>query len=151
MENLDFDDYADYANEDFVVKSEGEEGYDEENSILVANLDWAPMPESVSWQDPNFTKDLVSRLKGISEESFAKEVQNWQDAISLLPIYDELEIRNEVRKWDIAIPTKDDYDFESFSASYALQVQYRNRLTEIISVIAPVIPDLPVVKVSPFL
>ena len=135
MENLDFDDYADYANEDFVVKSEGEEGYDEENSILVANLDWAPMPESVSWQDPNFTKDLVSRLKGISEESFAKEVQNWQDAISLLPVYDELEIRNEVRKWDIAIPTKDDYDFESFSASYALQVQYRNRLTEIISVI----------------
>jgi hypothetical protein len=135
MEDLDFDDYADYANEDFVIKSEGEEGYDEENSILVANLDWAPMPESISWQDPNFSKDLVSRLKGISEESFAKEVQNWQDAISLLPIYDELEIRNEVRKWDIAIPTKDDYDFESFSASYALQVQYRNRLTEIISVV----------------
>jgi hypothetical protein len=135
MEDLDFDDYADYANEDFVIKSEGEEGYDEENSILIANLDWAPMPESISWQDPNFSKDLVSRLKGISEESFAKEVQNWQDAISLLPIYDELEIRNEVRKWDIAIPTKDDYDFESFSASYALQVQYRNRLTEIMSVV----------------
>ena len=92
MEDLDFDDYADYANEDFVIKSEGEEGYDEENSILVANLDWAPMPESISWQDPNFSKDLVSRLKGISEESFAKEVQNWQDAISLLPVYDELEI-----------------------------------------------------------
>ena len=135
MEDLDFDDYADYANEDFVVKSEGEEGYDEENSILVANLDWAPMPESISWQDPNFSKDLVSRLKGVTEESFAKEVQIWQDAISLLPYYDEIEIRNEVRQWDISIPSKDDYEFESFSAAYALQVQYRNRLTEIMSVI----------------
>jgi hypothetical protein len=93
------------------------------------------MPETVSWKDPNFSKDLVSRLKGVTEESFAKEVQIWQDAISLLPYYDEIEIRTEIRQWDISIPSKDSYEFESFSASYALQVQYRNRLTEIMSVV----------------
>lgn len=130
-----FDDFEDYDDPEFVVKTEEDEGFDEENSILLATLEWAPMPETVSWQDPNFSKDLVSRLKGVTEESFAKEVQIWQDAISLLPFYDEIEIRKEVRQWDISIPNKDDYEFESFSAAYALQVQYRNRLTEIISVI----------------
>jgi len=135
MSDIDFDDFAEYDNEDFIVKEEGEEEYDEANSVLVANLDWAPMPESISWSDPNFSKNLVSRLKGVTEESFAKEVENWQVAINMLPLYNELEIRNEVRQWDVAIPNKDDYDFESFSAAYALQVQYRNRLTEIISVV----------------
>ena len=130
-----FDDFEDYADPEFVDKTEEDEGFDEENSILLATLEWAPMPETISWQDPNFSKDLVSRLRGVTEESFAKEVQIWQDAISLLPFYDEIEIRKEVRQWDISIPSKDDYEFESFSAAYALQVQYRNRLTEIISVI----------------
>jgi len=130
-----FDEYEDYDDPEFQIKTEEDEDFDEENSLLLANLEWAPMPETVSWQDPNFSKDLVSRLKGVTEESFAKEVQNWQDAISVLPFYDEIEIRNEVRQWDIAIPSKDEYEFESFSASYALQVQYRNRLTEIMSVV----------------
>ena len=130
-----FDEYEEYDDPEFVIKTEEDEDFDEENSILLASLDWAPMPETVSWKDPNFSKDLVSRLKGVTEESFAKEVQIWQDAISLLPYYDEIEIRNEVRQWDISIPSKDDYEFESFSAAYALQVQYRNRLTEIMSVI----------------
>ena len=130
-----FDEYEEYADPDFNIKTEEDEDFDEENSILLASLDWAPMPETVSWKDPNFSKDLVSRLKGVTEESFAKEVQIWQDAISLLPYYDEIEIRKEVRQWDISIPSKDDYEFESFSAAYALQVQYRNRLTEIMSVI----------------
>ena len=130
-----FDEYEEYDDPDFNIKTEEDEDFDEENSILLASLDWAPMPETVSWKDPNFSKDLVSRLKGVTEESFAKEVQIWQDAISLLPYYDEIEIRNEVRQWDISIPSKDDYEFESFSAAYALQVQYRNRLTEIISVV----------------
>jgi hypothetical protein len=130
-----FDEYEEYDDPEFVIKTEEDEDFDEENSILLASLDWAPMPETVSWKDPNFSKDLVSRLKGVTEESFAKEVQIWQDAISLLPFYDEIEIRKEVRQWDISIPSKDDYEFESFSASYALQVQYRNRLTEIMSVI----------------
>jgi hypothetical protein len=130
-----FDEYEDYDDPEFQIKTEEDEDFDEENSLLLANLEWAPMPETVSWQDPNFSKDLVSRLKGVTEESFAKEVQNWQDAISVLPFYDEIEIRNEIRQWDIAIPSKDEYEFESFSASYALQVQYRNRLTEIMSVV----------------
>ena len=130
-----FDEYEDYDDPEFKIKTEEDEDFDEENSLLLATLEWAPMPETVSWQDPNFSKDLVSRLKGVTEESFAKEVQNWQDAISVLPFYDEIEIRNEVRQWDIAIPSKDEYEFESFSASYALQVQYRNRLTEIMSVV----------------
>ena len=130
-----FDEFEDYDDPEFVIKTEEDEDFDEENSILLASLDWAPMPETVSWKDPNFSKDLVSRLKGVTEESFSKEVQIWQDAISLLPYYDEIEIRKEVRRWDISIPSKDDYEFESFSAAYALQVQYRNRLTEIMSVV----------------
>jgi hypothetical protein len=130
-----FEEYEDYDDPEFKIKTEEDEDFDEENSLLLATLEWAPMPETVSWQDPNFSKDLVSRLKGVTEESFAKEVQNWQDAISVLPFYDEIEIRNEIRQWDIAIPSKDEYEFESFSASYALQVQYRNRLTEIMSVV----------------
>lgn len=130
-----FDDFEEYDDPEFEIKTEEDEDFNEENSILLATLEWAPMPETVSWQDPNFAKNLVSRLKGVTEESFAKEVQIWQDAIGLLPFYDEIEIRNEVRQWDISIPSKDDYEFESFSAAYALQVQYRNRLTEIISVV----------------
>jgi hypothetical protein len=130
-----FDEYEDYDDPEFKIKTEEDEDFDEENSLLLATLEWAPMPETISWQDPNFSKDLVSRLKGVTEDSFAKEVQNWQDAISVLPFYDEIEIRKEIRQWDIAIPSKDEYEFESFSASYALQVQYRNRLTEIMSVV----------------
>ena len=130
-----FDEYEEYDDPEFKIKTEEDEDFDEENSLLLATLEWAPMPETVSWKDPNFSKDLVSRLKGVTEESFAKEVQIWQDAISLLPYYDEIEIRTEIRQWDISIPSKDSYEFESFSASYALQVQYRNRLTEIMSVV----------------
>lgn len=130
-----FDEYEDYDDPEFKINTEEDEDFNEENSILLATLEWAPMPETVSWQDPNFSKNLVSRLKGVTEESFAQEVQNWQDAISVLPFYDEIEIRKEIRQWDIAIPSKDEYEFESFSASYALQVQYRNRLTEIMSVV----------------
>lgn len=130
-----YDDFEDYDDPEFEIKTEEDEDFNEENSLLLATLDWAPMPETVSWTDPNFAKNLVGRLKGVTEESFAKEVQIWQDAISLLPFYDEIEIRKEVRQWDISIPSKDDYEYESFSAAYALQVQYRNRLTEIISVV----------------
>lgn len=130
-----FDEYEEYDDPEFKIKTEEDEDFDEENSLLLATLEWAPMPETVSWKDPNFSKDLVSRLKGVSEDSFSKEVQIWQDVIGLLPYYDEIEIRNEIRRWDISIPSKDSYEFESFSASYALQVQYRNRLTEIMSVV----------------
>ena len=130
-----FDEYEEYDDPEFKIKTEEDEDFDEENSLLLATLEWAPMPETVSWKDPNFSKDLVSRLKGVTEESFTKEVQIWQDAIGLLPYYDEIEIRTEIRQWDISIPSKDSYEFESFSASYALQVQYRNRLTEIMSVV----------------
>jgi len=130
-----FDEYEEYDDPEFKIKTEEDEDFDEENSLLLATLEWAPMPETVSWKDPNFSKDLVSRLKGVTEESFTKEVQIWQDAIGLLPYYDEIEIRTEIRQWDISIPSKDTYEFESFSASYALQVQYRNRLTEIMSVV----------------
>jgi len=53
----------------------------------------------------------------------------------MLPHYDEIAIRKEISNWDISIPGKDQFDFESFSQAYALQVQYRNRLTEMHSVV----------------
>ena len=88
-----FDEYEEYDDPEFKIKTEEDEDFDEENSLLLATLDWAPMPETVSWKDPNFSKDIVSRLKGVTEDSFTKEVQIWQDAIGLLPYYDEIEIR----------------------------------------------------------
>ena len=67
-----FDEYEEYADPDFNIKTEEDEDFDEENSILLASLDWAPMPETVSWKDPNFSKDLVSRLKGVTDKDIAR-------------------------------------------------------------------------------
>ena len=108
---------------------------DEDKTVLLVDLHWSPMPESIDWEDPNFAVEITNRLRGVTEESFTKEVKLWQDHIKMLPHYDEIYIRKEISNWDISIPGKDQFDFESFSQAYALQVQYRNRLTEMHSVV----------------
>lgn len=123
MYDVDFEEYD-------IVEDE-----DQQESVLVAEINWAPNDEKLDWNDPEFTKDIVARLKGITEEGFASEVQMWQKHISALPVYNEMDIRKEIRGWNLDIPTKDDFNIESFAQSYALQVQYRNRLTEIISLV----------------
>jgi hypothetical protein len=119
-----------YENEDFELENETSE-----QTILLADLEWAPLIDYVPWTDPNFTQDIINRLKGVTEESFAKEVELWSDQIKMMPHYDEIEIRKEIRGWEIGIPSKDSFDFETYSIFYSLQVQYRNRITEIISVV----------------
>jgi hypothetical protein len=108
---------------------------EEEPTILLAELEWKPFPESIVYTDPDFSKNIVERIKGVSEAGFAKEVDNWQEAIQSLPNYDEIDIRKEIAQWNIGIPRKDDFDFDSYTMFYSLQVQYRNRLTEIINVV----------------
>ena len=106
-----------------------------ENTILIADIEWSPLIDYVPWTDPNFAQDIAARIKGITVESFAKEVDLWQQNLSVLPHYDELKIRQEVRAWDISIPSNDEFNFETHAMFYSLQVQYRNRLTEIVSVV----------------
>jgi hypothetical protein len=107
----------------------------EQDTIILADLEWKPSPESIVYTDPDFSKNIIERIKGVTESGFAKEVDNWQEAIQSLPDYDELEIRKEIKSWNIGIPNKDDFDFDSYAMFYSLQVQYRNRITEIISVV----------------
>ena len=130
---MNFDELDDFLS-DTSFSEETDDNFKEENAIVVASIDWSPMPEVVSWQDPNFAKEIVSRLRGVTEESFAKEVALWQQSINMLPYYDEIEIRNEIREWDMSIP-KNGFDFQDFALTYSLQVQYRNRLTEMISIV----------------
>ena len=122
--------YDDSEDEDIDLDAE-----DVENTVLIADIHWSPLIDYVPWTDPNFAQDIAARIKGITVESFAKEVDLWQQNISVLPHYDEFKIREEVRSWDIGIPGKDEFNFETHAMFYSLQVQYRNRLTEIISVV----------------
>jgi hypothetical protein len=115
--------------------SEDNEENDHSKEILLAELNWSPQLEYLPWTDPDFAKKIVDRLKGVTEDSFATEVELWQQQINLLPHYNEVELRNEIRSWDISIPSKDTFEFESFAISYAKQVQYRVRLTELMSVV----------------
>lgn len=108
---------------------------DEPDDILVADIEWEPSQDTISLDDPDFPSIIVERLKGISEKDFAKEVKMWQDHIKYLPQYNEVEVRKEIRTWDISIPVKDDFNIESFAVAYSRQLQYRNRLTELISVV----------------
>lgn len=107
----------------------------EQNTIILAELEWKPSPESIVYTDPDFSKNMIERTKGVTEAGFAKEVDNWQEAIQSLPVYDELDIRKEIKGWNIGIPNKDDFDFDSHAKFYSMQIQYRNRITEIISVV----------------
>jgi hypothetical protein len=72
---------------------------DDEITVIIAELDWKPIQDKLNWRDPNFTKDIVKRLKGITEESFAEEVNIWQENINSLPVYDEMGIRKEIAEW----------------------------------------------------
>lgn len=106
-----------------------------DDTILLADFEWKPLPEYIPWTDPDFAKKIAERIKGITEETFATEVEIWQQAISSLPSYSEFEIRKEIATWDISIPNRQDFDFETHAAMYALQVQYRTRLSEIIAIV----------------
>lgn len=104
-------------------------------TILIADIEWGSSAENINWEDPNFPNIILDRLKGITEKDFAKEVKMWQEHIKMLPQYNEVEIRKEIRSWDISIPGKDDFNIESFAVAYSFQLQYRNRLTELISIV----------------
>jgi len=54
---------------------------DEDKTVLLVDMHWSPMPESIDWEDPNFATEITNRLRGVTEESFAKEVKLWQDHI----------------------------------------------------------------------
>ena len=118
-----------------------EDEFDDDNdelqneTILIADIEWLPLIDYVPWTDPGFAQDIAARIKGITVESFAKEVDLWQQNINGLPNYDEIKIRQEIRTWDISIPGRDEFNFETHAMFYSLQVQYRNRLTEIVSVV----------------
>jgi hypothetical protein len=108
---------------------------DIEETIIIAELEWKPQSVFIDWSSPDFTQEIVNRTKGVTEEGFAKEVELWRQSIESLPAYDEIEIRKELRSWHIGIPSKDDFDFQTYALHYSLQIQYRNRLTEIHSVV----------------
>lgn len=129
--------YEDYNDDlpEFNDFSEDDENNVETHEILLAELNWSPQLEYMPWNDPDFAKKIVDRLRGVTEESFASEVELWQQQINLLPHYNELDLRNEIRSWDISIPSKDTFDFESYAIAYSKQVQYRVRLTELMSVV----------------
>jgi hypothetical protein len=120
----DFEDDLEDDNEDEVLQE-----------VLLADFSWDIMPETISWEDPNFAKEITNRLKGITEEAFSKEVEIWQKAISILPKYSEFDIRKEINSWDFGTPGKNDFYIESYAEAYSRQVRYRTRLTEITSVV----------------
>jgi len=108
---------------------------DGEDTILLAEIDWKPMPVYEPWTDPDFAQMIANRIKGVTEEGFANEVKLYQDALNMLPQYNEYDIRKEIAQWEFNVPNKNDFDISSHAASYALQIQYKTRLSEIYSVV----------------
>lgn len=106
-----------------------------EDYVILADLEWSPMPEFTPWDDPDFAQDLVDRVNGLTINDFAREVKLWQRALKHLPHYDEIQIRQEIAQWNIGIPSKDNFDHDTYTLFYYLQVQYKNRLSQIHSVI----------------
>ena len=57
-----------------------EDEFDDDNdelqneTILIADIEWLPLIDYVPWTDPGFAQDIAARIKGITVESFAKEV-----------------------------------------------------------------------------
>ena len=118
-----------------MYEEEDDDDLDANNSILIADLDWKPQSNLFDYSLESFAPDIVKRLQGITEESFALEVEMWQAHLNVLPNFDEYKIRTECNQWDISIPQRDDFNFDNLYEAYFKQVQYRNRLTEIISVV----------------
>lgn len=110
---------------------EDEDGVD----LVVAELEWSPQLDFVDWDDPNLSTEMTKRLKGVTEEDYDNEVKMWQDVLRSLPHYDEFAIRKEILHWQIGIPDKDDFNFETHATFYSLQCQYRVRLQEIMAVV----------------
>jgi len=114
IESNNMDDLFDYVidNNDDVVS-------EDTKVLILADFNWKPNNEKLPWKSPNFAREIVNRIKGVTEESFAVEVELWQEAISSLPDFDELEIRKEIRGWDIGTPDKDNYNIEAYAAAYS--------------------------------
>lgn len=108
---------------------------EDDGTIIIAELEWAPQVDFIDWSDPNFSKDIVDRINGVTVEGFAKEVELWQKHINMLPKYDEFKIRKEISAWDFSTPDKDAYDFQDHAIFYARQVQYKNRLSELHNIV----------------
>jgi len=107
----------------------------EENSVLIADLDWKPQTNFFDFNKDSFSADIVNRLKGITEEGFAREVELWQNEINELPLFNEKKIREELADWDLSIPVKEDFNFDNLLLAYHRQVEYRTRITQIYSIV----------------
>lgn len=109
-----------------------EEDFD---SLIIADFEWQPQINVVNWNQPDFAEQVTKRLRGMTEEDFAKEVDLWKRYIASLPVYNEFEIRKEISQWHIGIPPKEDFNFETYTLYYFLQCQYKERLNQIFGVI----------------
>ncbi len=107
----------------------------EDNELLLVDLEWPSNPDPIEWDDPNFANEILRRINGIDEEGFLKEVTVWQRSLKLLPKYDEIAYRREIAKWNIGVPEKDNYDFDTHAMYYTLQMQYKNRIIEMIAIV----------------
>ena len=58
---MNFDELDNFLS-DTSFSDETDDNFKEENAIVVASIDWSPMPEAVSWQDPNFAKEIVVQM-----------------------------------------------------------------------------------------
>ena len=89
----------------------------------------------LDWSKHDFYGDVTKRLKGPTIESFANDVASWQVCLQSLPVYDERKIRMEISEWDMGIPSRDDFQFDSLSEAYARLVSYRNRWTYVYDIV----------------
>lgn len=121
-----------YEDDDEEVYVNEDEGSD---TIILAKLAWEPMPVYEPWTAPDFAQNVANRLRGVTEESFTNEVLLYQNAMNSLPQYDEYEVRKEISAWEFSVPDVHDFDFSSHAEIYALQIQYRTRLTEIHAIV----------------
>ena len=87
-----------------MYEEEDDDELDNNNSILIADLDWKPQSNLFDYSLESFAPDIVKRLQGITEESFTVEVEMWQAHLNILPNFDEYKIRTECNQWDISIP-----------------------------------------------
>lgn len=109
-----------------------DEDIEEDDTVLLADIEWPSNPFPVSWDDPNFASELLTRSTGkITEDSYIKEVELWQSNLKIMPKYDEFAIRKEISAWNIGIPDKDNLNYETLSIFYHLHSNYRTRLTDL--------------------
>lgn len=112
-----------------------EELEEEDKLIPVYDIEWPSNPDPTDWNNYDFYDDFLHSSKDLTPEAIAKRVAVWGSTIKNLPYYNDTEIRNEIFSWDLSIPSKDDFDYDNYSIYYARLIQYRHRLTEIMSIV----------------